>query len=53
VYNQPYYQQMGFKSDDFPQAQEYYREAISLPMFQTLTDAQQDKVLTALEKALT
>ncbi len=53
VYTQPYYQQMGFKSDDFPQAHEYYREAISLPMFQTLTDAQQDKVLTALEKALT
>jgi UDP-4-amino-4,6-dideoxy-N-acetyl-beta-L-altrosamine transaminase len=53
VYTQPYYQQMGFKSDDFPQAQEYYREAISLPMFQTLANAQQDKVLTALEKALT
>lgn len=53
VHTQPYYQHMGFQPGDFPQAQDYYREAISLPMFQTLTDAQQDKVLTALEVALT
>jgi len=53
VHTQPYYQHMGFQPGDFPQAQDYYREAISLPMFQTLTDAQQDKVLTALEMALT
>jgi UDP-4-amino-4,6-dideoxy-N-acetyl-beta-L-altrosamine transaminase len=53
VHTQPFYQRMGFKPGDFPEAQDYYREAISLPMFQTLTDEQQDKVLTALEMALT
>ena len=53
VHTHPFFQHLGFKPDDFPQAQDYYREAISLPMFQTLTDAQQDKVLTALEMALT
>jgi dTDP-4-amino-4,6-dideoxygalactose transaminase len=52
VYAQPYYERMGFKPDDFPQAQAYYREAISLPMYQTLTDAQQDEVVTALISAL-
>jgi UDP-4-amino-4,6-dideoxy-N-acetyl-beta-L-altrosamine transaminase len=53
VHTQPYYQQMGFKNGDFPQAEQYYREAISLPMYATLTDAQQDAVVAALHKALT
>jgi UDP-4-amino-4,6-dideoxy-N-acetyl-beta-L-altrosamine transaminase len=53
VHTQPYYERMGFKPEDFPQAQAYYREAISLPMYQTLTDAQQDKVIAALGQALT
>ena len=52
VHTQPYYERMGFKPDDFPQAQAYYREAISLPMYQTLTDAQQDQVIAALGKAI-
>jgi UDP-4-amino-4,6-dideoxy-N-acetyl-beta-L-altrosamine transaminase len=52
VHTQPYYQRMGFKPDDFPQAQAYYREAISLPMYQNLTDTQQIQVMTALVKAL-
>lgn len=52
VHTQPYYQRMGFQPDDFPQAQSYYREAISLPMFQTLSEAQQDQVIAALRHAL-
>jgi UDP-4-amino-4,6-dideoxy-N-acetyl-beta-L-altrosamine transaminase len=52
VHTQPHYQRMGFRVGDFVQAEKYYAEAISLPMFQTLTEAQQDKVLTALEFAL-
>jgi UDP-4-amino-4,6-dideoxy-N-acetyl-beta-L-altrosamine transaminase len=53
VHTQPYYARMGFKPEDFPQAQAYYREAISLPMYPTLTDAQQDDVIAALNQALT
>ena len=30
----------------------YYREAISLPMFQGLTEGQQDEVVAALRKVL-
>ncbi|NQW95201.1 MAG: UDP-4-amino-4,6-dideoxy-N-acetyl-beta-L-altrosamine transaminase [Polaromonas sp.] len=52
VYAQPYYQRMGFQPGDYPQAQAYYGEVISLPMYQSLTDAQQDQVVTALGKAL-
>lgn len=52
VHTQPYYAAMGFQSEDFPEAQQYYREAISLPMFQTMTEAQQDTVIAALAKAL-
>lgn len=52
VHTQPYYQRMGFKQSDFPEAERYYAEAISLPMFQTMTDAQQDDVVVALQRAL-
>ncbi|MDI3515232.1 MAG: hypothetical protein PWP40_2461 [Rhodocyclaceae bacterium] len=52
VHTQPYYQQMGFKVGDFPEAERYYAEAISLPMFQTMSEAQQDLVVAALRRAL-
>ena len=52
VYTQPYYERMGFGAGDFPQAEQYYREAISLPMYATLTEAQQDAVVEALHRAL-
>lgn len=52
VHLQPYYERLGFKRGDFPQAEHYYREAISLPMFQTMTEQQQDTVVTALQRAV-
>jgi len=52
VHTQPYYQAMGFQVGDFPQAESYYSEAISLPMFQTLTDQDQDQVITVLREVL-
>ncbi|MFB2704978.1 UDP-4-amino-4,6-dideoxy-N-acetyl-beta-L-altrosamine transaminase [Marinobacter shengliensis] len=52
VHTQPYYEAMGFEPESFPQSMAYYREAISLPMFQGLTDDQQDEVVAALRKAL-
>lgn len=52
VHTQPYYESMGFAAEDFPEAMAYYGEAISLPMFQGLTDEQQDEVVRALELAL-
>lgn len=51
VYRQPYYARFGFKSSDYPQAENYYAEAISLPMYSGLTEAQQDLVVAALRAA--
>jgi UDP-4-amino-4,6-dideoxy-N-acetyl-beta-L-altrosamine transaminase len=53
VHTQPYYQAMGFKPGDYPKSESYYREAISLPMYPTMTEVQQDHVVKALKKALT
>jgi UDP-4-amino-4,6-dideoxy-N-acetyl-beta-L-altrosamine transaminase len=52
VHTQPHYQRMGFKAGDYPQAEQYYADAISLPMYQTLSDPQQDQVVAALQKVL-
>jgi UDP-4-amino-4,6-dideoxy-N-acetyl-beta-L-altrosamine transaminase len=52
VHLQPYYQRMGFKVGDFSQAELYYSDAISLPMYPLLTDDQQDIVVNALTQAL-
>ena len=41
VHTQPYYKNMSFKKGDFPEAERYYSEAISLPMHQGLTDQEQ------------
>jgi UDP-4-amino-4,6-dideoxy-N-acetyl-beta-L-altrosamine transaminase len=48
VYRQPYYASFGFSPRDYPQAERYYAEAISLPMYTTLTDAQQGEVVSRL-----
>lgn len=52
VHTQPYYQQIGFKVGDFPEAERYYSEAISLPMFQTMTEEQQDEVIAVVHKVI-
>lgn len=52
VYLQPYYQALGFRPGYCPEAEAYYAEAISLPMFATLTEAQQDVVVAALGDAV-
>lgn len=52
VHTQPYYQQMGFKQGDFPQAERYYREAISIPMHVSLTDEDLLFVASSLREAL-
>lgn len=52
VHTQPYYQALGFRAGDYPQAERYYSEAISLPVYATMSDAQQDTVVDALEAAL-
>lgn len=52
VHLQPYYQEMGFEKGQFPEAEQYYKEAISLPMFPTLSYEQQQEVVESLKKLL-
>jgi len=52
VHTQPYYQAMGFAPGDFPEAVRYYEEALSLPMFPKLSEAEQDFVVEALRRGV-
>ena len=52
VYRQPYYEVMGFKAGYCPEAEQYHQEVLSIPMYPTLTDAEQTKVIQVLHEAL-
>lgn len=52
IHTQPYYQRLGFCVGDFPAAEAYYAQAISLPLFPSLSDEQQDRVVQVLREAL-
>jgi UDP-4-amino-4,6-dideoxy-N-acetyl-beta-L-altrosamine transaminase len=52
VHLQPYYRALGFKAGDFPQAEAYYGQAISLPMYPAMTNEQQDEVIKQLKRLL-
>lgn len=48
VHTQPYYKKMGFRQGDFPAAEQYYAEAISLPMYATLSCFSVEKIVHSL-----
>lgn len=52
VYRQPYYERMGFKVGYCSQAEEYYSEVISIPIYPGMTEKQQGKVVKELYKAI-
>ncbi|MCP1615556.1 UDP-4-amino-4,6-dideoxy-N-acetyl-beta-L-altrosamine transaminase [Pseudomonas sp. SLBN-26] len=52
VHLQPHYQRLGFAPGDFPEAERYYAEALSLPLFHGMTDDQQERVVQALTTLL-
>lgn len=52
VHTQPYYRRLGFKWGDFPAAENYYRKAITLPVYYSLTDEEQDYVINKLKEVL-
>lgn len=52
IHTQPYYQRMGFKLGDYPEAERYYAEAISLPLYPGLTSGDQQKVIQAVEEVV-
>ena len=52
VYRQPYYEEMGFKEGYCPEAEQYFREALSIPMYPAMSDAQVDEVTRRLRETL-
>lgn len=52
VHTQPYYQELLGKKTYFPEAERYYREAFSIPLFHTMTKEQQDKVIQEIKSLI-
>lgn len=52
IHLQPYYRELGFRYGDYPAAERYYAESISLPLYSALSEADQDYVVSALRTAL-
>lgn len=52
VHLQPYYADRGFRRGDFPNAEAYYANALTLPLFPRLSEAEQDHVVASLKAAL-
>jgi dTDP-4-amino-4,6-dideoxygalactose transaminase len=52
VHRQPYYENLGFKKNDFPQAENFHRKVLSIPMYASLQDEQQKYVIEIIKKIL-
>tara|TARA_R110001632_G_scaffold12865_3_gene44417 strand:- start:66168 stop:67313 length:1146 start_codon:yes stop_codon:yes gene_type:complete len=52
IHLHPYYQQLGFKIGDFPVSENFYHHALTLPLFPSLTDTQQNTVIDVLHEVL-
>ena len=52
VHRHPYYNNLGFKKDDFPVAEKFHKEAISIPMYPTLKDENKEHVIETLRKVI-
>jgi UDP-4-amino-4,6-dideoxy-N-acetyl-beta-L-altrosamine transaminase len=52
VHTQPWYQKLGFEAGQFPKSEQYYREAITLPLFPVMTKDEQDEVIGTLQNLI-
>ena len=52
IHLHPYYQQLGFKQGDFPVTEKFYQHALTLPLYPSLSDQQQNIVIDALHQVL-
>ena len=52
VHMHPYYRANGHAGDRFPEAERYYGQALSLPLFYALSDSEQDYVVSQLRRLL-
>ncbi len=52
VHTQPYYQQFGYKWGDYPNAENYYKHCISLPLYPDLTNKDLKEIVKRLKGIL-
>ena len=52
VHRHPYYENLGFKKNDFPVAEDFHRKAISIPIYPMLDIDKQNKVIKVLKQIL-
>ena len=52
IHTHPYFQNLGFKVGDFPISEEYYQEALSLPLHVELRPDEQSLIIETLNAAL-
>mgnify|MGYP001338982460 CR=1 FL=1 len=52
VHRHPYYENLGFKINDFPKAEKFHQQAISIPMYATLHDTHKEYVVEILKKIM-
>ena len=52
VHTQPYYQRMGFAVGDFPNSELFYQEAITLPLYPSLSPQEQNYITNSLQEIL-
>ncbi|NSZ86814.1 UDP-4-amino-4,6-dideoxy-N-acetyl-beta-L-altrosamine transaminase [Agrobacterium tumefaciens] len=52
IHLQPYYKRMGFRKGDFPVSESYYAEAMSIPIYPSMSVDEQDGVIGALTEAI-
>ncbi len=50
VYRHPYYASLGYRRGDYPESERYYSEAMSLPIYPGLSEAQQSEVVRVLNR---
>lgn len=52
VHLQPYYRRLGFGEGQYPEAEKYAGEAITLPLYPAMTEVEQDQVMSVMQKIL-
>ena len=52
IHTHPYYERLGFARGDFPASVEYYDNAVTIPLFPAMTDAEQDRVAQIIRGAV-
>jgi UDP-4-amino-4,6-dideoxy-N-acetyl-beta-L-altrosamine transaminase len=52
VHLQPWYRALGFETGQFLKSEQYYREALTLPLFYAMTEQEQERVAASLQNAI-